>query len=112
MIKLHLPTKTVEIGQIRYITFNKNNHLPYITDDPNAPALVYKEQIYMIQEAKSDRTPDKEYEYCKVEFLPDAINLLQVQADVSDLQKKVEIQDEQNITIMAAIADLYEKVRG
>lgn len=105
MIEIKLPTKTVEVGKISYVTFNKNNGLPYLTDDVKAPALVYEGTIYMIEGATSDVIPDKEYEYCSVRFLPDAINLLKVQEEMAS-------QENYYLTILGALADLYNEIKS
>lgn len=111
MFKIDLPTQTVEVGAISYVTFNKRNHLPYLTEDPTAPALVYDDTIYLIRGVESERIPeDHSYEYCSIKEVPDSVSLLKVESDVKDLQEQANAQDEQNLIIMGAIADLYDQL--
>lgn len=108
--------EVLEVAELQYITFNPLNQSSYFCDEEDATGISTGEEIYLVESLintdykKNLAASVKNVEFCTIEEIPMSTSILQMQQNISSMQKRTELIDEQNLTIMNAITDLYEKL--
>lgn len=115
--------KTIEVAEIEYITFNAFNGTSYFCEGDEATGISTGDNVYIVKSLLTSYYKEKlldsliekgliDYKFAEFEEISSDGEILKMKEDLEKLRSKTSLIDEQNITIMAAIADLYAKIGG
>lgn len=95
-----------------YVAFD--NSVPYVTKNKDeALAITTGSTVYLLSDPdlkdKQEGLLEK-YEYCLIEEVSSDESIIEIQNDVNRLKADADVQHQNNFTIMAAIADLYDEI--
>lgn len=104
------------MSKLLYVSFDLRDGSKYLTSNSKkALGISTIDGVWLIDDPKlkelQDKIPGKEnYEYCRiVEISADQI-ALNTMDNVKTIEKHIDLQDQNSLIIMTAIADLYEQI--